>query len=56
MMKSIMLYDATYGFSSVIGPFVLLIRSCAQHIAASFWRMEVAQVVEKMDNARKEET
>jgi hypothetical protein len=40
----------------LLGPFILLIRSCAQQIAASFWRMEVAQVVEKMDNTRKEET
>jgi hypothetical protein len=38
-----------------VGTFVLLIRSCAQKIASSFWRMEVAQVVEKMDNARKKE-
>jgi hypothetical protein len=33
-----------------------LVRICPQHIAALFWRMEVAQVVEEMDNTRKEET
>jgi hypothetical protein len=35
---------------------ILLVISCAHHIAYSFWRREVSQVVEKLENTRKEET
>jgi hypothetical protein len=34
----------------VVGPFVLMNRSCTCHIAASFWRTYVVQAVEEMDN------
>jgi len=36
-------------------PFVLMDRSCARHISASFWRIEVAQAVEELDNELKKE-
>jgi hypothetical protein len=31
-------------------------RSCARHIAASFWRTKVVQAVEELDNRLKKET
>jgi hypothetical protein len=37
--------------SELVGPFVFLVRICAQHIAASFWRMEFAQAIEELGNA-----
>ena len=43
-------------WSETIGPLILLNRSCTQHIANSFWRMEFVQDVEKLENGQKKET
>jgi hypothetical protein len=40
----------------IVGTFVLMDRSCAHHIVASFWTAKVVQAIEEMDNGLKKET
>jgi hypothetical protein len=42
--------------SLFVRPFVLMNISCARHIATSFWRIEVVQAIEELENRLRKET